>query len=192
MSKTIHGMYGTPEYRSWQHMKSRCFNPNHKNYLDYGGRGIKVCDLWLNFENFLADMGLKPTAKYSIDRIDNDGDYCPDNCKWSTQKEQSNNRRSNRFITIKNETLTMAQWAEKMGIDKQLIFRRLSYKWSEFDAVMTPVHTVKLITIDFTTLKIVEWENKMGFKRMTIQNRLNRGWSEFDAVMTPIKQRKSA
>jgi len=139
MSKTIHGMYGTPEYRSWQHMKSRCFNPNHKNYLDYGGRGIKVCDLWLNFENFLADMGLKPTAKYSIDRIDNDGDYCPDNCKWSTQTEQVNNRRSNRLITIDDVTLTIAQWAKKMGFGKKVIGDRLKLGWSEFDAVMTPV-----------------------------------------------------
>ena len=139
MSKTIHGMYGTPEYRSWQHMKSRCFNPNHKNYLDYGGRGIKVCDLWLNFENFLADMGLKPTAKYSIDRIDNDGDYCPDNCKWSTQTEQVNNRRSNRLITIDDVTLTIAQWAKKMNISEQLIYGRLKLGWSEYRAVMTPV-----------------------------------------------------
>ena len=145
MSKTIHGMYGTPEYRSWQHMKSRCFNPNHKNYLDYGGRGIKVCDLWLNFENFLADMGLKPTAKYSIDRIDNDGDYCPDNCKWSTQTEQVNNRRSNRLITIDDVTLTIAQWAKKMGFGKKVIGDRLKLGWSEFDAVMTPVRQYQKI-----------------------------------------------
>ena len=145
MSKTIHGMYGTPEYRSWQHMKSRCFNPNHKNYLDYGGRGIKVCDLWLNFENFLADMGLKPTAKYSIDRIDNDGDYCPDNCKWYTQTEQVNNRRSNRLITIDDVTLTIAQWAKKMGFGKKVIGDRLKLGWSEFDAVMTPVRQYQKI-----------------------------------------------
>ena len=140
MSKTIHGMYGTPEYRSWQHMKSRCFNPNHKNYLDYGGRGIKVCDLWLNFENFLADMGLKPTAKYSIDRIDNDGDYCPDNCKWSTQTEQVNNRRSNRLITIDDVTLTISQWAKKMNIGANVIQNRLNRGWSEYKAVMTPIN----------------------------------------------------
>ena len=77
MTKT-HGMTKTPEYQSWIYMKKRCFNPNHKRYSDWGGRGITICDRWKNsFENFFADMGLKPTPKHSLDRIDNDGDYSP-------------------------------------------------------------------------------------------------------------------
>ena len=137
-----HGMTGTPEYRAWLHMKDRCFNPNNKQYLDWGGRGITVCDRWKNsFENFFADMGLKPTPKHSIDRIDNDGDYCPDNCRWSTSKDQNNNKRSNRLITIACVTLNIAQWAKEMGFAKSVIQNRLRDGWSEFDAVMTPVNT---------------------------------------------------
>jgi len=136
---TTHGMTKTPEYRAWIDMKNRCFNPNHKRYSDYGGRGIAVCDRWLNFKNFLADMGSRPSSKHSLNRIDNDSDYCPDNCKWSTRVEQANNKRTNYLITIDDVTLTIAQWAKKMSISHQVIRDRLKLKWSEFDAVMIPV-----------------------------------------------------
>jgi len=189
---TTHGMHKTPEYRSWGNMKNRCFNPNEKRYSDYGGRGITVCDRWKNsFENFLADMGLKPTPKHSLDRIDNDGDYQKDNCKWSTHVEQQNNRSSNRFITIEDVTLTITQWEKKMGFNKNIIWQRLEDGWSEYDAVMTPVH-VRLITIENDTWTIAQWTDEMGYGKTVIHNRLNRGWSEYRAVMTPIKQRKSA
>ena len=189
-----HGMSDSSEYRSWFHMKNRCFNINNKDYSRYGGRGISVYDRWKNsFENFLADMGLKPSPKHSIDRIDNNGDYFAENCKWSTHKEQVNNRNSNRLITIKNETLTMAQWAEKMGFGESVIWQRLNLGWSEYDAVMTPVNgKIRLITIASVTLTIAQWENKMGYSAKIIQNRLNKGWSEFDAVMTPVRKRKTA
>ena len=140
MAKTTHGMSRTPEYKAWQQMKIRCFNPNRKDYSHYGSRGIAVCDRWKNsFENFLADMGLKPTPKHSIDRIDNDGDYQKDNCKWSTRVEQQNNRSSNRLITIEDVTLTITQWEKKMGFSKNVIQDRLKSGWSERDAVLIPV-----------------------------------------------------
>ena len=134
-----HGMSRTPEYKAWFNMKDRCFNPNTKGYPNWGGRGITVCDRWLDFENFLADMGTKPSPKHSLDRIDNDGDYCPDNCRWSTKAEQENNKRTNRLITIDDVTLTIAQWEKKMGFSKNVIWERLKSGWSEYKAVMTPV-----------------------------------------------------
>ena len=144
MFKTTHGMSKTPEYQAWHNMKRRCFNPNHKQYSDYGGRGIKICDRWRNsFENFLADMKLKPTPKHSIDRIDNDGDYCLENCRWSTKADQENNKSTNRLITIACVTLTIAQWTKEMGFGKTVIWDRLNSGWSEFAAVMTPVRSYK-------------------------------------------------
>lgn len=89
-----HGRWGTPEYRAWDGMKQRCGNPNYHRFDEYGGRGIKVCDRWLKFENFLADMGEKPRdgQRWSIDRIDNDGNYEPGNCRWATVSTQNRNR----------------------------------------------------------------------------------------------------
>ena len=140
MSYNFHGMTKTPEYDAWRTMKYRCFNPNYKQYSNYGGRGIGVCDSWRNsFENFFADMGLKPSPAYSIDRIDNDGDYQADNCRWATKTEQANNKRSNRLITIGCVTLTIAQWTFEMGFTEFVIYARLDLGWSERDAVMTPV-----------------------------------------------------
>jgi len=88
-----HGKSKTSEYKAWQDMKYRCYNPNNKDYPNYGGRGIAVCDRWLeSFDNFLEDMGRKPGIKYSLDKIDNDGNYEPGNCRWATQKEQGYNK----------------------------------------------------------------------------------------------------
>ena len=193
MPKT-HKMSKTPEYRAWFNMKQRCFNPNNVYYFNYGGRGITVCDRWKNsFENFFADMGLKPTPKHSIDRIDNDDNYCPDNCKWSTRVEQANNQRNNKpLITIGKETYTIVQWENKMGYGARVIQSRLNMGWSEYDAVMTPVHTDKLITIDYKTYTIAQWTEEKGFGQNVINNRLKMGWSEFDAVMTLVRQYKKA
>ena len=184
---TTRGMKGTSEYKSWYDIKTRCFNPNHKQYSNWGGRGITVCDSWRNsFENFLADMVLKPSPKHSIDRIDNNGNYSAENCKWSTPKEQANNRNSNRLITIACVTLTIAQWTKEMSFGESVIWKRLENGWSERDAVLTPVHTGRLITDGFKTRTIAEWTTKMGYGRSVIQRRLNLGWSELEAITIPI------
>ena len=143
MSYNTHGMSKAPEYNSWNNMKARCFNSNNKRYLDWGGRGITVCDRWLDFENFLADMGSRPTAKHSLDRIDNNADYSPENCRWSTRVEQQNNTRYNRLITIGNDTRTIAQWTKEMSFSERVIYNRLEDGWSEYKAVMTPVRSYK-------------------------------------------------
>lgn len=106
---TKHGMTGTPEYFAWFKMKTRCYKPTDNRYKTYGARGIKVCDRWRrDFAAFFADMGPRPSANHSIDRIDNDRDYGPDNCRWATDGEQANNTTKNRLITVSGKTMTVA------------------------------------------------------------------------------------
>lgn len=110
-----HRMYGTKTYRTWDSMIQRCFNPKDARYADWGGRGITVCRDWLVFDGFYKDMGEKPHG-CSIDRINNNGNYEPSNCRWVTNKEQSNNRRSNIVIDLDGESKTLMQWCEKFGV----------------------------------------------------------------------------
>lgn len=132
-----------PEYNAWQAMRARCLNPNHPAYKNYGGRGITVCDEWLGpggKARFLADMGPRPSPEHSLDRINNDGPYCKDNCRWATQKQQCNNTRRNHRITIDGVTRTVTEWAEFRGLKLITLHFRLARRgWSERDAVMLPV-----------------------------------------------------
>lgn len=118
------------EYRIWCAMKARCSNHNNDRYHRYGGRGIKVCERWNVFENFIADMKDAPSEKHSIDRINNDGNYEPSNCRWATIYEQSNNKISNVFIEYNGERLTTAQWARKIGIPQHRIASRVRKGYS--------------------------------------------------------------
>lgn len=120
-----HNRTYTTEYNVWCGIKARCENSNHPRYNDYGRRGIKVCDRWRDsFENFLADMGERPSKDYSIDRIDNDGDYTPDNCRWATRVEQGANMRSNIELTYNGETHNIAEWARILGVTYHTIHKR--------------------------------------------------------------------
>lgn len=134
-----HGMSHSKEYSSWNDMMKRCYNKNASHYNNYGGRGIAVCDRWLKFENFYADMGDRLEGT-SIDRIDNNGNYEPGNCKWSTRKEQCNNRRSNRFVTYAGKTLTLSEWSDVSGIPAKAIRKRLSvFNWTVKRALTEPL-----------------------------------------------------
>lgn len=128
------------EYRAWLKMMARCYDPKEDRYPLYGGRGIRVCDRWMEvpegFHNFQADMGPAPSKKHTLERIDNDGNYEPTNCRWATWKEQAQNRRTNRHLTFNGETLTMAQWADRLGVDRRVIWKRLHKKW-ELDRALT-------------------------------------------------------
>lgn len=115
--QTTHGKTGTPEYRIWSSMKARCLNKNRNSYPRYGGRGIKVCQRWLNsFENFFADMGPRPTPKHSIDRKRNSHGYSPSNCRWATSKEQNLNTDANVVMWLDGEKTKVPDASEKMGV----------------------------------------------------------------------------
>lgn len=136
---TVHGMGNdkNKEYSAWKSMRARCYRESHKRYPLYGGRGIKVCEKWRNdFLAFLSDMGKSPSAKHSLERIDVDGNYEPENCKWATQKEQMNNVRNNIKIQYNGETLTISQLCEKFNISNRIkIAGRLKLGWSVEDAI---------------------------------------------------------
>lgn len=144
-SNKTHGLTKTKTYRTWYSMKQRCFNINDTRYSDYGGRGITVCDRWKeSFENFLEDMGKCPSRQHSIDRIDNDKGYYPENCRWATLKEQSRNKRVNRLIEYKGKTQCLTAWAEELNIKRETLSRRLNQlKWSVEKAFTTPIRTIK-------------------------------------------------
>lgn len=126
-----HGLSNEKLYGVWGDLKTRTLNINSQDYKNYGGRGIKVCKKWENFEpfyNWAIDNGYK--VGLTIDRIDNNKGYSPENCRWVTYNEQANNKRNNHLITYKDKTLTMSQWANKIGISRHTLFWRLNNGWS--------------------------------------------------------------
>lgn len=142
---------GSKTYASWNHMKQRCGNSNDKRYKDYGGRKnpITVCDRWDvskggSFENFLEDMGECPGRGYSIDRIDNDGNYCKENCRWATRKEQNRNTRKNIYLTHNNKTQLLLDWSKEYGINYTTLYNRIYISnWSIDKALTTPIKKYK-------------------------------------------------
>jgi hypothetical protein len=122
-----HGMHSTPEYESWRGMKSRCNNPNRKDYEHYGERGITYDPRWEDFENFYADMGDKPGPEYSLDRYpDNDGNYCKDNCRWATQTEQKGNRRNCVYVTVEGRRVHLREACDIVGLNYQTVRSRIN------------------------------------------------------------------
>ena len=116
----------SPTYKAWQQMRSRCSNPRAVGFPNYGGRGVAVCQRWDLFENFLADMGVRPTSAHSIDRVDNDLGYEPSNCRWATFQEQQRNRRNNHLVTYRGMTASIAEMAERHGCKPSTVQARLS------------------------------------------------------------------
>lgn len=129
-----HGMSGTPEYQTWNGMNQRCTNPNASGYLDYGGRGIRVCEAWAkSFDAFFADMGRRPSPKHTIDRINSNLDYGPSNCRWATRRTQNRNKSDNVWIEYDGKRMLIADWAVELNTYHQLIASNLrrgkSFDW---------------------------------------------------------------
>jgi hypothetical protein len=128
---TTHGMSNTRIYSIWRKIIDRTTNENNIQYHRYGGRGITIHPSWLeSFDTFYKDMGDPPTDRHEIDRKDNNGNYCKDNCKWSTRKEQQNNTSRNRIITFNGESHSLSQWSEITGVNSATIYSRLKNGWS--------------------------------------------------------------
>lgn len=142
IARTKHGHAKTrkqsPTYRTWQSMIARCTKRDAEQYPNYGGRGIKVCDRWTSFENFLADMGERPKGM-TLDRKDNEGNYEPSNCRWATSKQQCNNRRGNFVLEWNGVTKTLSEWADDLGVGRSSLRERLRDGWSVEKTLTTPV-----------------------------------------------------
>lgn len=138
----IHGQSDTPEYNSWASMLRRCNDVSHKCFEHYGGRGITVCKEWHSFEQFLLDMGNRPKG-YSLDRINNDGNYNKENCRWATSTEQSSNTSRSLFFTINGVTKPIKEWAKSAGISATTLSYRIKAGWSIKQACTAPKHTRK-------------------------------------------------
>lgn len=127
-----------PEYNAWHSMKKRCFSSGCKAYKNYGGRGITICERWMDFKNFLNDMGRKPSHKHTIERINNNGNYEPSNCKWATAAEQNRNKRNCISFEFMGRRQLIADWSKELGYDRTLIIDRLGRGWSVEKALSTP------------------------------------------------------
>lgn len=177
-------------YNIWGRMKARCNNPNNDNYHNYGGRGISVCDEWndyIPFKKWALENGYNDNL--TIERIDVNGNYCPENCKWATIKEQSNNKRDNVIFAYNGRNLTLTQWSEVTGIDKSTLWERLNIcKWSVEKALTVPVGDAHKYEFNGEKHTLKEWSEITGIKCETIKSRLyKRKWSIEKALTTPVK-----
>lgn len=187
-----HGQSGSPEYTAWLGMRERCTNPNTKQWKDYGGRGIKVCRRWETFENFLEDMGEKPSPEHTLDRKNNDGNYTPKNCRWATRAVQNNNRRSKRLVTFNGVTKSITEWTQSLGLASGALQNRLSRGMTMKEALTKPKRIRdRPITLNGVTRTMAEWCTTLGVSKSAVHNRLAQGWTLEDALTKPKQHRWS-
>ncbi len=170
-SSITHGMTNTVEYRTWSDIKSRCYNIARNAYQNYGGRGIRVCDRWLDsFDAFLSDMGNRPSRNHSIERIDVNGDYSPDNCKWATRQEQANNKR----VTVRVDGVPIAEISRSTGIKHGTLYTRAT-RGRRCHPAIGP--QVMMLEHDGIVDTIYGWSTRTGIKPTTITMRVTKyGW----------------
>lgn len=137
-ARSLHKGRGTLTYSSWKSMRARCNNPNDPSYPRYGGAGVTVDPRWDKYENFLADMGERPSKRHSIDRIDVNGSYTPGNCRWATSSQQQRNKKNTTMIEFNGELRVMAEVAEIIGIPLRFLHNRRASGWTDYEIVSTP------------------------------------------------------
>ena len=201
--KEVHGRTKTPEYSTWNGMKQRCLNPKNSSYRNYGGRGITICQDWLRFDLFYADMGIRPKGK-SIDRIDNEKGYFKENCRWATYVEQANNTRSNNplidnisiskfdFIKYKGEIMKLIDWCNNLGLNYKMIETRLARGWTLERAFETKCNSFHIeLTVNGKTKTIKEWSLLTGIEQNTLYTRWKRLWSDERILNVPINTKQT-
>jgi hypothetical protein len=187
----------SPEYVSYHAAMQRCNDPKHIAYKSYGERGIEF--RFTSFEQFLAEVGRKPTSRHTIDRKDPGGHYEPGNVRWATRKEQARNFHRNRHITVAGETRLLCEWVEKLGHSSSRIAMRLHRGWCDECAVTLPVRRIcphrnvkrvsRLISSGGRTQTLAEWAKETGIDRVTLADRLNRGETLERAVSNENRER---
>lgn len=191
-----HGLSGTKLYNIYYSMLARCYNSKNTAFVYYGKRGIKVCKEWkenlLHFVSWSSNNGYK--EHLTLDRIDNDGDYTPENCRWITMKEQSKNKRK-KLIDFNNEKHSLKEWSVLLNIPYATLHRRLKHKWPIEKAFTTPVpvkekQRIDKITFNGETKTQAEWCRELNIPRYTLSKRITQqGWSVEKAMTTPIKKK---
>lgn len=191
---TTHGDSKTKEYRTWFRMLQRCYNKNVANYGKYGGRGISVCKRWRNsYKNFISDMGKCPNTKWSINRIDNDGNYTPENCEWASDTKQANNKSNNVRISYGGKTKTVSQWARELNMPQATLYQRLfNFGYSVAEAFGTKIRKCVRKGDDFTvngkTQGLKAWAEELGIPYKTLWARVyNFNWDLDRAFTVPVK-----
>ena len=174
-------------------MRLRCYNENNVNYKYYGGKGVTICDEWLlSFENFF-DWAINNgyNENLTIDRIDSEKEYSPDNCKWSTKKEQAYNRSISVKLTLNGRTMYMTEWAEELEIDKKILSWRYNNGWSDEEILTRPRdYKENKLTLNGETHSMSEWSRITGIKVATISYRIKKGWSVEDTLTKSSNDRE--
>ena len=171
-----------PLYKLWKSIKGRCYNPNKQNYYLYGGRGIRVADEWLNdpmafVEYVRTTIGDRPEG-CSLDRIDNDGHYEPNNLRWATKEQQAQNKRTTRMLTHQGETLCLTEWATRLGITHSALIRRIKL-WGVEKALSKSKYETRrrFLTYKGQTRSMIEWAQLVGISLEGLHYRIDKGWS---------------
>ncbi|MDN6162041.1 MAG: hypothetical protein L0I79_04620 [Atopostipes sp.] len=174
-------------------MRLRCYNENNVNYKYYGGKGVTICDEWLlSFENFF-DWAINNgyNENLTIDRIDSEKEYSPDNCKWSTKKEQAYNRSISVKLTLNGRTMYMTEWAEELEIDKKILSWRYNNGWSDEEILSRPRdYKESKLSLNGKTHSMSEWSRITGIKVATISYRIKKGWSVEDTLTKSSNDRE--
>jgi hypothetical protein len=188
-TKELHKKSYSPEYRRWMAMKERCYNPKSRLYKNYGGRGIKVCDKWINsFSSFYEDLGPRPTNKYILDRINNDGNYEPGNCRWTTRRESDRNKTTTKYYEFEGKKLLLEDWSKLLNIKLSTLRNRLHKGWTTEETFQSKTRIYRhYYNYNGENLTIPQISKKTGIYEGTLRYRLIKAGLSLEESLRNIK-----